>query len=230
MTARRPGALVAAPLLAALALTAACNQSADARPGAAANGPAAGKFTAPEYVLGDAKAKVTVVEYLSNTCSHCAHFDQTYFPEIKKAYVDTGKVKWVIREFLTDPVQVSAPGFVLARCAGRDKYWGVVESLFATQAELFKSGDARGYLYKTGKAAGMTDAQINTCLADDQAYKDLNARVEKAVNQNKITGTPTFVVNGKQLQPGATLAGQRFDGTDLKPAMFADVYRQAGGK
>lgn len=225
MIARRLALFAAA----ALALGA-CNQSADAaKPGASANGPA-GKFTAPEYVMGNAKAPVTVVEYLSNTCSHCAHFDLTYFPQIKKDYIDAGKVKWVIREFLTDPVQVSAPGFVLARCAGRDKYWGVVESLFATQKELFQSGDARGYLYKTGKAAGMTDAQINTCLADDQAYKDLNARVEKAVNQDKITGTPTFVINGKQLQPGVTLGGERFDGTDLKPAMFADAYRQAGGK
>ncbi len=227
---RRLGTLLAAPLLAAAALAAACSQNADARPGGAANGSAAGKFTAPEYVIGDPKAKVTVVEYLSVTCTHCAHFDKEYFPTIKKQYVDTGKVKWVLREFITGPEQGAAAGWVLARCAGRDKYFGVVEGLFNTQDQLFKSGDIRGWIVNVGKAAGLSEAQITACLGDDQAYKDLDARFQKAVNQDKITGTPTFVINGKELKGGDMLAGERFNQTDLKPAMFAAAYAQAGGK
>ena len=230
MTTRRRSLLLAAPVLAALALTAACNNNADARPGAASGGSAGGKFTAPEFVLGKADAKVTVTEYLSVTCSHCAHFDKTYFPEIKKQYIDTGKVKWVLREFITGPEQAAAAGWVLARCAGRDKYFGVVESLFNTQDQLFKSGDIRGWIMNVGKAAGMDDAKITACLGDDQAYKDLDARFQKAINVDKVTGTPAFFFNGKELKAGETLAGERFNGTDLDIKKFAAAYAAAGGK
>ena len=225
-TVRRRLALLAAPLF-ALALTA-CGQG-GASAGAANAASPAGRFDAPEYVMGSPKAKVTVVEYLSNTCSHCAHFDLTDFPAIKKAYIDTGKVKWVVREFLTPPEQAAAAGFVLARCAGRDKYWGVIESLFNTQGELFKGGDIRGWIVKVGKAAGLNDAQITACLGDDAAYKALDARFQKAVTVDKIGGTPTFLLNGKELKAGTMLAGERFDGTDLDPKKFAAAYAAAGG-
>lgn len=231
MTVRR-SLLLALPVLAALALTAACNNNADARPGAAAaNGSAAGKFTAPEYVMGSPTAKVTVTEYLSNTCSHCAHFDETFFPEIKKQFLDTGKVKWVVREFLTPPEQVAAPGFVLARCAGRDKYWGVIESLFAAQKEMFAGTPPRDIFVRIAKGAGLSEAQMNACLADDQAYKDLDARFRKAVEgPDKVSGTPAFFVNGKELKAGETLAGERFNGTDLDVKKFAAAYANAGGR
>ena len=231
MTVRR-SLLLAAPVLAALALTAACNNNADARPGAAAavNGSATGKFTAPEYVMGSPTAKVTVTEYLSNTCSHCAHFDEADFPAIKKQYVDTGKVKWVVREFLTPPEQVAAPGFILARCAGRDKYWGVVESLFAAQKEMFAGTPPRDIFLRIAKGAGLSEVQMNACLADDQAYKDLDARFRKAVDVDKVNGTPAFFFNGKELKAGEKLAGETFNGTDLDPKKFAAAYANAGGK
>lgn len=228
MTARR-SFLLAAPVLAALALTAACNNNADARAGAAGGSPG-GKVTGPEFVLGNAKAPVTVVEYLSVTCSHCAHFSKTSFQDIKKQYIDTGKVKWVFREFLTSPEQAAAAGWVLARCAGREKYYGVMESLFNTQDQLFKTGDIRGWIVNVGKAAGMDDAKITACLGDDAAYKDLDARFQKAVNVDKVSGTPTFIVNGKEIKAGETIAGERFNGTDLDPKKFAAVYAAAGGK
>ncbi len=228
MIARRL-ALLAAPALAALAL-AGCGGGGAGSAGTAAAASPAGKFDAPEYVMGSPSAKVSVVEYLSNTCSHCAHFDRTDFPAIKKAYVDTGKVKWTVREFLTPPEQAAAAGFVLARCAGRDKYWGVIESLFNTQEQLFKSGDIRGWIVGVGKSAGLSDAQITACLGDDAAYKALDARFQKAVTADKIGGTPTFIVNGKELKPGLMLAGERFDGTDLDPRKFAAAYAAAGGK
>ena len=228
MTARR-SLLLAAPVLAALVLTAACNNNASAGAGAS-GGSAGGKVTGPEFVIGKPEAKVTVVEYLSVSCSHCAHFDKTSFQDIKKAYIDTGKVKWAFREFLTPPEQAAAAGWVLARCAGRDKYLGVMESLFNTQDQLFKSGDIRGWIVNVGKAAGLDDAKITACLGDDAAYKDLDARFQKAITTDKISGTPTFVVNGKELKAGDMIGGERFNGTDLSPKIFAAAYSAAGGK
>lgn len=213
--------------LAAVAL-AACGQKADAA-GGAGNGPAKGKFTASEYAMGSDKAPVTVVEYLSNTCSHCADYDQHVFPDVKKKYIDTGKVKYVIREFLTPPEQVSAAGFVFARCTGRDKYWPTIEALFRGQEELFRTSDVRGSYLKIAKSMGMSDADFNTCLGDDEAYKALQSRVDKAL-ADKVTGTPTFVFNGKMLTAGDTLAGQPYGGGELTLAMFDAAYARAGGK
>jgi protein-disulfide isomerase len=183
--------------------TTACSQGADAKGGKAqgassANGPATGKFTGAEYVIGNPAAKVTVVEYLSNTCSHCAAFDAQTWPAIKAKYVDTGKVKWIIREFLTPPEPVSAAGFVLARCAGRDKYFSVVESIFHSQEEMFKTGDFKGPFLKIAQSMGMNEQQFNACLQDDAAYNALYDRVKKAVEVDKIDGTPTIFINGKK--------------------------------
>ncbi len=222
-----PFAVVA--FAAALAL-AACGQKADAAGGgSSANGPASGKFAAPEYAMGSDKAPVTVVEYLSNTCSHCADYDQKVFPQVKAKYIDTGKVKYVIREFLTPPENVSAAGFVLARCAGRDKYWPTIEALFRGQEELFKSGDVRGSYTKVAKSMGMSDAQFNQCLGDDAAYKALSERVDKAVAAG-VNGTPSFLFNGTMLKPGETLAGQPYGGGELTLAQFDAAYARAGGK
>ena len=225
---RLRSALLAAPLLAVLALGACAKSGGDGSASAAQ--PSSGKFTEPEYVMGSPSAKISVVEYLSNTCSHCAHFDEADFPAIRKAYVDTGKVKWTVREFLTAPEQAAAAGFVLARCAGRNKYWGVIESLFHTQEQLFRTSDIRGWIVNVGKSAGLSDAQITACLGDDAAYTAVNARFQKAVDQDKIGGTPTFLVNGKELKAGTMLAGERFDGTDLDLKKFAAAYAAAGGK
>ncbi|CAN5304049.1 hypothetical protein BH09PSE2_BH09PSE2_23240 [soil metagenome] len=182
-------------------LAAACSQGADAKPGktaASVNKSVGGKFVGDEFVIGNPAAKVTVVEYLSNTCSHCAAFDATTFPAIKAKYVDTGKVKWVIREFLTGPEQVSAAGFILARCAGPDTYFTVVESIFHRPEEMFKTGDFKTPFLKIAQSMGMNEAQFNACLQDDAAYKALNDRITKAVQVDKIDGTPTFFINGKK--------------------------------
>ena len=225
---------LAAAVAGAMALTAG-GKSADAgsasHGGGAAemNGPATGKFTAPEYAMGSPKAPVTVVEYLSNTCSHCADYDQHVFPDIKKKYVDTGKVKYVIREFLTPPEPVSAAGFVFARCAGRDKYWPTIEALFRSQPELFQSGDVRGTYLKIAKAMGMSEPAFNQCMADDAALKAVADRVQKATDA-KVTGTPTFVFNGKMLNPGDTVGGQPYTGGELSLAQFDAAYAAAGGK
>lgn len=228
----RPSRRLAAAAL-AVGLLAACNQSADAggrTAAASANGPATGRFTAPEYVMGKANAKVTVVEYLSNTCSHCARFDKDVFPQVKRQYVDTGKVRYVIREFLTPPAQVSAAGFALARCAGRDKYWPTIEALFAAQDELFRTGDVKTIYTRIGQSMGLPPAQMEACIRDDALIQGIGDRVQHAEDVDKIDGTPTFVFNGRKLAVDEVLAGKKYTGGELPLEQFAAAYRNAGGR
>lgn len=182
--------LLVAAVGASLAL-AGCNK------GGTAGAPSAGDMT-----MGDPNAKVKLVEYASTTCSHCAVFNETVFPQFKAKYVDTGKVHYTLKEFLTPPEQVAAAGFLVARCAGKDKYFSVIDALFRSQQEMFSTGDARGTLLRVAQSAGMNEQQFNACVADEAALKSLNARVEKAIRDDRISATPTFVVNGKKIKEG----------------------------
>jgi protein-disulfide isomerase len=157
------------------------------------------RMTAPSFELGNPKARVTLVEYASDTCPHCARFAAEVFPEFKKTYVDTGKVKYEFREFPTDPVQLSAAGFILARCAGRDKYFDVVNALFKAQTT---SATGLDFLMAGAKVAGFSEDQLKACLNDPAALQELNARVKTAQEVEKVDGTPTFILNGKPLSPG----------------------------
>lgn len=158
--------------------------------------------SAEDMSLGDPNAKVKVVEYASVTCSHCAAFNETTFPAFKAKYVDTGKVHYTFKEFLTPPEQVAAAGFLIARCAGKDKYFTVIDALFRGQQEMFQSGDMRGGLLRVAQSAGMTEEQFNACVQDEKALTALNTRVEKAIRQDGISATPTFVINGKKVKEG----------------------------
>ncbi|MGR4862299.1 DsbA family protein [Caulobacter sp. LARHSG274] len=155
--------------------------------------------TADDMSLGNPAAKVTVIEYASASCSHCARWNNDVFPAFKSKYIDTGKVNYVYREFLTPPVQVAAASFLLARCAGKDKYFQVIDSVYHSQEEMFTTGDFRGVLLRVGQSAGLSEDQFNACVSDEKNLKALNARVEKYARDAKITGTPTFVVNGKKV-------------------------------
>jgi protein-disulfide isomerase len=156
---------------------------------------------APEMTLGNPNAKVTVVEYASDTCSHCARFDANVFPAFKAKYIDTGKVYYKFREFLTPPESVAAAGFLLARCAGKDKYFGVVEAIFRGQPELFATGDAHGLLLRIAQSAGLTEAQFNACEQDQAALDALQQRVKTALD-NHIDSTPSLFVDGVALHQG----------------------------
>jgi protein-disulfide isomerase len=161
-----------------------------------------GKISAEDMSMGDANAPVKMVEYASASCSHCAAFNNEVFPAFKAKYIDTGKVHYTLKEFLTPPVEMAAAGFLTARCAGKDKYFSVLDAVYHSQQEMFQSGDIRGPLLRIAQSAGMTESQFNACITDETALKALNARVEKASRDEKITGTPTFVVNGKQVASG----------------------------
>ena len=162
----------------------------------------AGTVDTADMTLGDPNAKVKLVEYASLTCSHCGKFNNEVFPEFKKKYIDTGKVHYTFKEFLTPPNEVAAAGFLTARCAGKDKYFQVTDAIFHAQQEMFTTGDMRGILLRTAQSAGMTEEKFNACITDEAALKALNERVEKAVKVDKITATPSFMINGKKLKEG----------------------------
>ena len=156
--------------------------------------------------LGNASAKVTVIEYASASCPHCARFNNDVFPAFKAQYIDTGKVHYVFREFLTPPTEVAAAGFLMARCAGKDKYFSVLDAIYRGQQAMYESGDFRGGLLRIAESTGMTEAQFTACISNDAAIKALNDRVDTYVKRDHITGTPTFMVNGKVLDGEQSLA------------------------
>ena len=174
--------------------------------GLAACGPKGGAVTSEDMTLGNPKADVTVIEYASAACSHCAAWDKEVWPAFKAKYVDTNKINYVFREFITSPPQLAAAGFLLARCAGKDKYFGVLDQVFRAQDEIFRTGDIRGPLVAVAAQAGMNEAQFNACVSDEKALNALNARVDKYNKDAQITGTPTFIVNGTKLDGEQTMA------------------------
>ncbi len=155
-----------------------------------------------DMTMGDPKAPVKMVEYASASCSHCATFNNTVLPAFKAKYIDTGKVHYTLKEFLTPPNELAAAGFLTARCAGKDKYFSVLDAIFSSQQEILQTGDMRGILLRVAQSAGLTESQFNACITDETALKALNARVERAIKQDKITGTPAFFINGKSVGDG----------------------------
>ena len=172
----------------------------------AACGPKGGAVTAEDMSLGKADAPVTVIEYASVSCSHCAQWNKDVFPAFKAKYIDTGRVNYVFREFITAPPQLAAAGFLLARCAGKDKYFGVLDQVFHAQDEIFRTGDIRTPLVAIAAQAGLSETQFTACVSDEKALNALQTRVEKYAKEAQITGTPTFVVNGTKLDGEQSLA------------------------
>jgi protein-disulfide isomerase len=152
--------------------------------------------------LGSPTAKVHMEEYASTTCSHCGRFNNDVFPAFKAKYIDTGKVRYTLHEFLTPPEAVAVAGFLTARCAGKDKYFSVIDALFRSQEEMYRTGDARGTLLKVAQSTGMSEDQFNKCVSDEAANKAIAARVDKAQKDKGINSTPTFFFNGKKVKEG----------------------------
>lgn len=176
---------LAAAALALAALTlAGCNKVSAVAEGDMAMGAAEG-------------AKVTVVEYASPTCPHCALWQQNTWPAFKAKYVDTNKVRYVFRELPTPPAEFAYAGFLLARCAGEDRYFKVMHALMENQKE-WQGGpmEPRASLLKTAKDFGFNEDQFMACVSNPEAISALEQRIQTAMAAG-ITGTPTFVVNGK---------------------------------
>jgi protein-disulfide isomerase len=152
---------------------------------------------AGDVVLGSDKAPVTIIEYASMTCPHCAHFSQETFPELQKRYIDTGKVKFIFREFPLDAL--AAAGFMLARCAGNDKFMPIVETLFAKQSDWVVQQPIEP-LKAIAKQFGFTEESFNQCLANQTVLDNIQAVRDRASQKLGVNSTPTFFINGKRLQ------------------------------
>ena len=158
----------------------------------------------PDLMLGSADAPITVVEYASMTCGHCAHFHTTVFPTLKEKYVDTGKVRFIMREFPLD--NLAAAASMLARCAGDGKTFPLISALFARQDDwAFVKGDPRPELLKFAKQAGFTQESFEKCLTDQKLLDAIAAIRSRAAETFGVNATPTFFVNGKKLN-GVSLA------------------------
>jgi len=156
-----------------------------------------------DMALGNPQAKITVVEYASVGCPVCAKWQQEVFPAFKAKYIDTNKIHYVFREMLVGAgpeVAVAASGFLLARCAGKDKYFAVNDAIFKNQEQAFQA--PRETLVDIAKSVGMTEDGFNKCINDDKAMQGLNDRVERHVRDDHVNSTPTFVINGKAMEPG----------------------------
>jgi protein-disulfide isomerase len=151
-----------------------------------------------DVVLGSDKAPVTVIEYASMTCPHCANFSRTTFPELKRRYIDTGKVRFIFREFPLDAL--AASGSVLARCAGNDndKYMAIVETLFAKQSDWMVR-EPLAPLKAIAKQFGLTEDSLSQCLANQKLLDDIQGVRDHAVKKLGVKSTPTFFINGKKL-------------------------------
>jgi protein-disulfide isomerase len=152
--------------------------------------------------LGNAKARLQVDEYASASCTHCAHFNNEVFPAFKKKYIDTGRVHYTLHEFLTPPENVAAAAFLVARCAGPDKYFAVLDDFFHRQDEMYEKRELRTPLLAVGQAAGLDEAAVTACLQDKPQIEALQTRIKTAMDSG-VTATPTFFVNGVKAGEGA---------------------------
>jgi protein-disulfide isomerase len=150
--------------------------------------------TLPELTVGDPSG-VPVVEYGSLTCPHCATFSREIFPELKKDYIDTGKVRFIFREFSRNSLDVAA--FLLARCVGDDKAFAAIELLFSQQDKWAFVDKPLEPLIAAMRPAGLTHDQAMACLKDQSKADAMVAVQKRATDEIKMTGTPTFVIDGK---------------------------------
>ena len=160
----------------------------------------------PENAIGSADAPVTIIEYSSMTCPHCANFHANTLPELKAKYIDTGKARYIIREFPLD--NLAAAAFMLARCAGPEKTMPLIELLYAQQKQwAFGEGSRLPALRKITKVnAGITKEAFDKCLTDQNTLDKMLEIRKRGGDVFSVNSTPTFFVNGKVLKGGHSLA------------------------
>ena len=158
----------------------------------------------PDLWLGAKDAPVTMIEYASMTCTHCAAFHEETWPTLKAKYIDPGKVRFVLREFPLDPLATA--GFMLARCVGPDKRYAIVDLLFSQQKNRAFVPKPVEALENTVKQAGITHEAFETCLKDQKLYDQVNQERDKAAQQFKVDATPTFFINGTRHAGELTVA------------------------
>lgn len=150
-----------------------------------------------DIVLGSTDAPVTIIEYASMTCSHCATFHAETYPQLKESYIDTGKVRYVLREFPLD--QYAAAAFVTAHCLGDDNYYAAVDLLFEEQSTwiVARPENRKDALAAIARKAGVGRSQFDSCMEDESLYERIRTAQESGKNLG-IRSTPTFFVNGSK--------------------------------
>ena len=158
----------------------------------------------PDMALGPKDAPVTITEYASMTCPHCAAFNEQVFPKIKSEYIDTGKVRYIFREF---PLDIkAAAGSMLSRCIAKDdapKYFAVTDMLFRQQNDWVLKNTTET-LTRIGKQAGLTQQQVEACLKDQALLDKIAADQKYASDVLKVDSTPTFFINGEKIKGEAS--------------------------
>jgi protein-disulfide isomerase len=152
-----------------------------------------------EMSLGNPDAKVTVIEYASYTCPHCKNFHDTVFKDLKKNYIDTGKINFIYREVYFDRFGLWAA--MVARCGGEMRYFGIADMIYETQKDWVADGDpalVAENLRKIGKKAGLSDAELDACMNDGENAKALVAAYQKNAEADGVNSTPTFRINGEE--------------------------------
>ncbi len=157
--------------------------------------------TASDHALGSADAPITIVEYASVTCPHCATWSLSVFPELKEKYINTGKVRYVFRPFPTPPVDLANAGHLLASCAPEKKYFDLLHVQFKRQVQIRQAADIKGEFIKLAKSAGMNEADFDACMVNQEKLDLLQAAIVAGSNAG-VTGTPTFFFNGKKAPTG----------------------------
>jgi protein-disulfide isomerase len=153
----------------------------------------------PDVVIGKADAPVTIVEYASMTCPHCAQFQTVVFPQLKAKYIDPGNAKYMLREFPLDNLAVGA--FMLARCAGEDRYYPMVDGLFGTQETWAIPGpEAKDKLLLIARQAGFSKERFDQCLGDKELFNKIVETRSRGHDRFAVDSTPTFFVNGKRMK------------------------------
>ena len=154
-----------------------------------------------DMALGSPTARITVIEYASVGCPHCADWNNQVFPSIRAKYIATGKARLVVREMLTGDGEVAAAGFMLARCAGPAKYFPVIDAIYHRQESMYAPGATPVAVLRdiARTMAGLSNTAFTACIADKNGRAAVNARNDRHLNIDKIDSTPTFFVNGRRL-------------------------------
>jgi protein-disulfide isomerase len=150
-----------------------------------------------DKILGDENAPVTIVEYASMTCGHCANFHKGTWPALKTQYIDTGKVRFIFREFPLDPVAAAA--FMLARCAPADKYFDIVDIMFEQQRTWAFTDNPYQSLLDFSKQIGFTQESFEECLTNQGMLDAVNAVKDRGAGEFGVNSTPTFFINGEKV-------------------------------
>ena len=161
------------------------------------------QITKDDRILGSLEAPITIVEYASLTCPHCAHFANDVLPEIKKEWIDTGKAKLVLRDFPLDEPALRAA--MITHCAPPDRYYAFADTFFAAQEKWVRSTDYREALARLAKLGGMGKEEFDACLANTALENKIVEGRLKASQELNVDSTPTFFVNGSKLAGAPTL-------------------------